>query len=121
MPIRRLTNHWIRVSELRRADYLTNIPNIYGVYEYADRKKRVIYVGAGEIRRRLRDHSVYQPRNNRPGKHCLVDRQHYFRYQLTGSSSRAYSWERRLLEWYDENACWPRCNSKGGGGGRRPV
>lgn len=68
-----------------------SVPSVYGVYELADSKKSIIYIGQGKLQERLMDHL-----NN-------IKKAKYFRFEQIRSKEKAEQREKALLREYREN------------------
>jgi len=75
-----------------RKEHVKKTPDVYGVYELADRSNDVIYIGEGRLRDRLLAH-VTNGSDPIPGTS-------YFRYETTGSKIRCEQRQNALLEEY---------------------
>jgi len=68
-------------------------PDVFGVYEIANRLKNVIYIGEGNIKERLASHL-------RPKSPDYFSNASYFRYETTGGKAKAVAAQNVLLKFY---------------------
>lgn len=95
-----LSKRWSDFSK----DRIGEVKNYFGVYEIADSRERVLYVGEGKVRDCLFDH--VSPDGDAP-----IVGGSLFRYEFTHTQQRARRRKRRLLNQYkNENGTLPKFN-----------
>ena len=85
---------------------ISQVLNVYGVFEITDENKNVIYVGEGKLRDRLMAHLEGR------GDPLVAVLGFYFRYERTGNKRRAKQIEKALLRLYLKPGKWPIRNDK---------
>ena len=73
---------------------VSKLKDNYGVYELADKDKKLVYVGQGKIKTRLLRHFI--------GKEDPIPEAAYYRFHKTGSKEKAEQRERSLLRKHEK-------------------
>ena len=90
-----------------KKENVSNAPNTFGVYEIANSEGEIVYIGQGNIRRRLNDHFLGGSDPIPPGAQ--------FRFAETRTKLRAEQRERAELNQYErDKGELPRHNKRQG-------
>jgi excinuclease UvrABC nuclease subunit len=101
MNVRDIQKKWSCFEEKK----IEQVPDVFGVYELADRNKEIVYIGHGRLKERLRRHFTEN----------IYKEVTYFRYEETFSKEKAKKREKALLSKFEkENKRLPKYNKRFG-------